>query len=317
VQSAEYSALSTQHLILTMPESEDIQHRMQHVEGLIRKIENLPDADARTISLELVQALMEFHGAGLERMMEMIAEAGEPGYGVFDKFAADDLVGNLLLLYGLHPLTIEARVTRALEKVRPYLNSHGGSVELLGVDDGVVRLRLEGSCKTCPSSSVTLKLAVEEAIYEKAPDVVAIEAEGVSEKPAASGFVQIGKPRSGNGDQPAAHGTHNGGGWQDVSDLATLSEKSLQTKELQGRSILFCKLGESLYAYGNECPGCGQPLQRAFIQLTSLVCNSCGQRYDLIRAGRGLDQPNLHLEPFPLLFEHGRARVALPPVATN
>lgn len=168
---------------------------MEQIEGLIQKIENLPDAEARASALALVQALMEFHGAGIERMMEIIADSGEGGFAVFDSFAQDDLVGSLLLLYGLHPLPLEARVTQALDKVRPYLDSHGGNVELLGITDGVVRLRLQGSCKSCPSSSLTLKLAIEEAIYAAAPDVVTIEADGVVEQPAVSksGFVQIGK----------------------------------------------------------------------------------------------------------------------------
>lgn len=166
---------------------------MEQVEELIQRIENLQDPVARTTSLQLVQALMEFHGAGLERLMEIIAEKGVAGYAVFDDFAADDLVGSLLLLYGLHPLPIETRVVKALERVRPYLDSHGGNVELLGITDGIVRLRMQGSCKSCPSSSMTLKLAIEEAIYAAAPDVVAIEAEGVSAQPSATGFVQIGK----------------------------------------------------------------------------------------------------------------------------
>ncbi|MGI9168241.1 MAG: NifU family protein [Pyrinomonadaceae bacterium] len=148
--------------------------------------------------LETVQALMEFHGAGLERLMKIVAEAGDAGYAVFDNFARDDLVGSLLLLYGLHPLPLETRVTKALDKVRPYLDSHGGNVELLGIADGVDRLRMQGSCKSCPSSAMTLKLAIEEGIYAAAPDVVAIEAEGVAEQPSATGFVQIGKS-PGNG----------------------------------------------------------------------------------------------------------------------
>jgi Fe-S cluster biogenesis protein NfuA len=168
---------------------------MEQIEGLVRKIETLPDPEARASALGLVQALMEFHGAGLDRMMELIADSGEAGYAVFDRFAEDDLVGSLLLLYGLHPLPLETRVSRALDKVRPYLDSHGGSVKLLGITDGVVGLRLEGSCKSCPSSSMTLKLAIEEAIYAAAPDVAGIEAEGVPEpaQGSHSGFVQIGK----------------------------------------------------------------------------------------------------------------------------
>ncbi len=175
----------------------DSPARIAQIEGLIQKIEKLPDPDARASAIALVQALMEFHGAGLERMMELIADSSEGGYAVFDRFAQDDLVGSLLLLYGLHPLPLEARVTQALDKVRPYLDMHGGNVELLGVADGVVRLRMQGSCKSCPSSSLTLKLAIEEAIYAAAPDVVTIEAEGVVEEApgSRSGFVQIGRPK--------------------------------------------------------------------------------------------------------------------------
>jgi Fe-S cluster biogenesis protein NfuA/nitrite reductase/ring-hydroxylating ferredoxin subunit len=293
-----------------MLEQKEFQTRMQQVEGLIHRIENLPDQEARAAAVELVQALMEFHGAGLDRLMEIIAEAGDAGYAIFDNFARDEMVGSLLLLYGLHPVPLETRVMQALDKVRPYLDSHGGNVELIGVEGEVVRLRLQGSCKSCPSSAMTLKLAIEEAIMNAAPDVVAIEAEGALESPppAPTGFVQIGK-RQGNGD--ASH-TANNNGWEEVSNLHLLAQSSVQMLEVRGRSILFCRLGESLYAYGNLCPGCSQPLQGAHLELTSLACPQCGQRYDLIRAGRGLDQPNLHLEPFPLLVEQGRAKVALP-----
>ncbi len=292
-----------------MHEEKELNQRMQQVEVLARKIENLPDPEARAIATELMQSLMEFHGAGLERMMEIVAEAGEPGYAVFDNFARDGLVGSMLLLYGLHPVPLEERVTRALDKVRPYLDSHGGNVELLGVDEGVVRLRLQGSCKSCPSSAMTLKLAIEEAIYEAAPDVAAIEAEGVADQPPApTGFVQIGKPK-GNGDHPHPI---DGDSWADVSGLQTLAQSSVRVLEVRGRSVLFCRLGESLYAYGNDCPGCGQPLHDVRLETTSLACPHCGERFDVIRAGRGLDQPSLHLEPFPLLVEQGRTKVALP-----
>jgi Fe-S cluster biogenesis protein NfuA/nitrite reductase/ring-hydroxylating ferredoxin subunit len=298
-----------------MAEHQSIQQRMQRVEGLVRKIENLSDENAKSSALELMQSLMEFHGAGLERMMDIVAESKAGGFAVFDEFAADEVVGSLLLLYGLHPLTLEQRVMQGLAKVRPYLDSHGGDVELLSTEDGVVRLRMQGSCKSCPSSAMTLKLAIEEAIYAAAPDVVAIEAENVTEQKAAGGgLVQIGVGRNGGNGHGAAQGNgHGTKGWEEVAELETLAPRSVELREIGGRSILFCRLGESFYAYGNNCPGCEQPLLGAELQLTSLICPNCKQEYDLIRAGRGLDQPNLHLEPFPLLMEQGKVRVALPP----
>jgi Fe-S cluster biogenesis protein NfuA len=164
------------------------------IEELIHNIEHLRDPEARENAIALVQALMEFHSSALERLMDLIAEKGEPGFSIFDSFAADDTVGSLLLLYGLHPLSLETRVTNALDKVRPYLSSHGGSVELVEIVEDNVWVKLEGSCKSCPSSAMTLRLAIEDAIYAAAPDVVAIHAEGVTAAPAETGFVQIGKP---------------------------------------------------------------------------------------------------------------------------
>ncbi len=138
----------------------------------------------RASAEELVQTLLELHGAGIERMLDLIWESGDAGNAIIHEvLAQDELVSNLLLLHGLHPLDLESRVVQALDKVRPYLGSHGGNVELLGVEDGVVRLRLQGSCDGCPSSQVTLKYAIEEGIYAAAPDVTAIEVEGVVERP--------------------------------------------------------------------------------------------------------------------------------------
>ncbi len=170
------------------------QQQIQRIEELVRKIETTADPDMRASAVELMQSLMELHGAGIERMMEIVAQTGELGDDIIGNFANDALVASLLLLYGQHPIALETRVVQALDKVQPLLRSHGGSVELLGMDDGVVRLRLEGGGKSCGSSSLAaLQLSIEEAIYEAAPDVAAIEAEAVAAQPAASGFVQIGR----------------------------------------------------------------------------------------------------------------------------
>ncbi|HEX7177509.1 MAG TPA: NifU family protein [Pyrinomonadaceae bacterium] len=292
------------------------QQLIQRIEELVRKIEATADPEARSTGVELLQSLMELNGAGLERMMEMAAETGAAGHALIDGFGRDELVRGLLLLYGLHPVALETRVAEALVKVRPYLQSHGGNVEVLGIEDGVVRLRLQGSCKSCPSSAMTLKLAIEEAIYEAAPDVTSIEAEGVLEPPvASSGLVPLGRLRSEEAAPPQPNG--NGHGWQEVSGLAALAQGAVQTIAVSGRALLFCRLDETFYAYSNDCPGCGEALQEAYLEATSIVCPACRQRYDCVGAGRGLDQPNLQLEPFPLLMEQGRAKVSLPHLAAS
>jgi Fe-S cluster biogenesis protein NfuA len=183
-----------------MLDKKQFQQRLQKVEGLVNVIESAADPNVKAGAVELMQLLMELHGAGIERMMEIVFESGTPGGEIIDRFAQDDLAASLLLLYGLHPMNVEERVLQALDKVRPYLRSHNGNVEMLGIDNGVVRLKLQGSCDGCASSALTLKLAIEEAIYEAAPDVTAIEVDGVVEQPAPSGLVQLQKPPSKKGD---------------------------------------------------------------------------------------------------------------------
>src|SRR3712207_2516528 len=149
------------------------------METLLEELETLADPNAKSKTAEVVGILLDLYGEGLARMMEVIAQ-GQESERTFDAFAGDELVSHLLLLHGLHPLDIETRVVRALEEVRPYLQSHGGNVEFLGVQEGVARLRMQGSCSGCPSSTMTLKLAIEEAILKAAPDLERIDAEEVA-----------------------------------------------------------------------------------------------------------------------------------------
>ncbi|HKX32126.1 MAG TPA: NifU family protein [Blastocatellia bacterium] len=170
----------------------DVQRDLRKIEELVQLVESVTDPRLRAGAVELVQTLMSLHGSGIERMVELVFESGETGRALIDDFANDHLVSSLLLLYGLHPLPLEARVRQALERVRPRLHSHRGDVELVGVVEGVVRLRLLGSCHGCASSAMTLKLAIEEAIYEAAPDLAGLEVEGVIEQPPVpSGLVQL------------------------------------------------------------------------------------------------------------------------------
>jgi Fe-S cluster biogenesis protein NfuA len=175
-----------------MPTSNEAQNQLKSIEALVHRIEKLADPALTATAKELVQLLMDLHGAGIERMLEIINQTATSGPSIIDALGRDDLVRSLLLLYGFHPIALKSRVQQALEKTRPYLKSHGGNVELAGIDDsGAVTLRLEGNCHGCPSSSATLKLAVEEAIYDAAPDVTAIIVQGsIEEASPALGFVR-------------------------------------------------------------------------------------------------------------------------------
>jgi Fe-S cluster biogenesis protein NfuA len=149
--------------------------RATQIDGLVAKIRASADAETRDAALELVDSIMEFHARGIDRMMEITSDCGDTGWTIIEQFGRDPLISNLLLLHGLHPLDIDTRVREALDKVRPYLQTHGGDVELIEAAGDTVRLRLIGSCNGCPSSSVTLKTAVEKSILEAAPEVISIQ----------------------------------------------------------------------------------------------------------------------------------------------
>jgi Fe-S cluster biogenesis protein NfuA/nitrite reductase/ring-hydroxylating ferredoxin subunit len=287
-----------------MLDKKNFQLRLQKIEELVRAIEQAADPNVRASAVELMQSLMALYGNGLERMLEIVFDSGPGGALVIDELAQDDLVESLLLLHGLHPLDLQTRVVLALDKVRPYLQSHKGNVELIGINEGVVRLKLQGSCDGCASSAMTLKLAIEEAIYEKAPDIAGLEVEGVVEETRSPGLVQLGRAKKEN----------KANGWKEVSGLADLASGAVETIDVSGRPVLFCRIGESFYAYDNKCPDCGQTMQASSLDLSALSCLACSQRFDVMRAGRGLDKPGIHLEPFPLLVEQGQAKIALPAV---
>ena len=279
-------------------DDQGLQERVARIETLLEEIETLADPNARSKAAELVGVLLDLYGEGLARMMEVVAE-GEERERTFEALAGDELVSHLLLLHGLHPLDVEARVIGALEEVRPYLQSHGGNVEFLGVEGGVARLRLQGSCDGCPSSAMTLKLAIEEAIEKAAPDLEGIEAEGVTEaspKPAPT-IVAGPTLRKKEKKRPV----EDGDSWTVVGGLPQLSGGGTLVKEISGEAVLFAKLEDNFYAYRHLCPGCGESLEEGSLKGAELSCPGCGRRYDVRGAGRCLDDPRLHLEPIPLL----------------
>ena len=182
---------------MTAP-SDTAAEQIARVETLLGQLEALPDAAARETATEVMQALLDLYGEGLGRIVDVLA-AHDDGT-LAEALADDDLVAHLLLLHGLHPVPVEERVQVALAGVLPYIESHGGNMQLLGVEDGIVHLLLEGSCSGCPSSSITLKLAVEKAIFEAAPDVTEVRAQdaaaNVSEAPSGLLQLEVVKPQS-------------------------------------------------------------------------------------------------------------------------
>ena len=261
-------------------------------------------AAARERAQQLVREVVGLYGAGLERIM-LLAEDGH-GPGLAERLATDDLVASLLLVHGLHPHSVHRRVSDALDRVRPYLGSHGGDVDLLGIVPGerpgesTVRLAFTGSCKSCPSSAVTLELAVEDAVRAAAPEVSSIEVVAAQPGPAVipteSLLAQV------RSNAPTA--------WYPVPELAVLRPGEVAGYRVDETTLLACRVDDRTFAYRDHCPVCDDTLAGASLRDSLLECPRCGSQFDVVRAGASAN--GTHLHPLPLLARDGVLSVALP-----
>jgi Fe-S cluster biogenesis protein NfuA/nitrite reductase/ring-hydroxylating ferredoxin subunit len=302
----------------------DLRTTGERIDALIEALATMPQgpptpaapARAREHAEELVRAVTDLYGAGLERVMEIAYDSGRLDDELLGRLVEDELVASLLLVHGLHPHDVPTRVEQALDNVRPYLGSHGGDVELLDVsDEGIVQLRLLGSCDGCPSSSVTLELAVQDAIEAAAPEIVSIEVETPSST-TTPGLISVESLR-------ARLEPRTGSAWHALSGAEALVAGQASTFEIDGVCLFVCRVGGDLFAFRDACARCSGSLAGAVparrlggaANDAVLTCPGCGAHFDVRRAGGGLDDPELHLDPLPLLVEGGTVSVALPALA--
>jgi Fe-S cluster biogenesis protein NfuA len=155
------------------------EDRIRRIDELVRRIDGIADPSVRELTGELMQSILALHGSGIERMMELIAESGAPGDMLFRHFANDPLVSSLLVLHGLHPDDIETRVRHVLSK-------HPSQGELLGVFEGVVRVRIAaGGCQSDGTTVQSLEAMLRDAIPD-ATEIIVVEG-----LPAQGGFVPL------------------------------------------------------------------------------------------------------------------------------
>ena len=279
----------------------------ERVERLLAELGTSADAVVQEKAEDLARTLVELYGAGLERVVEIVGERPD-GEDIVRVLADDKFVGSLLVLHDLHPVPLIERVQTALDGVRPYLGSHAGGVEFLGIDDaGVAHLALEGSCDGCPSSLVTVKLAIERAIMDAAPELTGLEVEGVVPEKAGPKLHQIG----GLTRRPESD-------WVRLVDVTALAPGDVRPTTVDGLRIVVCRTDAGYYAYRDACAGCDTALAGAVLTGGTLQCSGCARRYDVQRAGRELDpagEPS-HLDPLPLVTDDNGVRVALPAAAS-
>jgi len=165
---------------------------MRRLGTLVGEIDQVPGGGSKVAARELVQLLMEVHRSGLERIMELVFQAGsESGASaIIDRLGQDPIVRNLLLLYSLHPDDLETRVLRALDVARARLRKLDCRVDLVSFHEGAVQLRLHTSGHSRGSTIKDLRAIVEGAVYDLAPDLLSLTILAPEEE-SSSGFVPL------------------------------------------------------------------------------------------------------------------------------
>ncbi len=290
-------------MAVTVP-TEGPDELVLRVQDLQARLASSGDPATRHVAEELVSAIVQMYGGGLERIVELLFEAGEEGERVAAALGDDPLVATLLLIHDLHPVPLDVRVNQALEHVRPYMESHGGNVELLSLEDGVARIRLEGSCSDCSASAVTLELAIKQALEQSAPDLDGLEVEGVVEEaPAANGRAH---PVSSVSSSAAPQSPT----WVELDGL-DVAAGEMVAADVAGSPLVIANVDGTLLAYRDTCAACGGAIHGGELQEGVLRCPECARTFFLPRAGRSMDDERLQLEPVPLLREDGSVKVAV------
>jgi len=298
--------------------SEGHDELLLRVQELQARLDAAADAATREVAEALTASVVQMYGAGLERIVGSLTAAGEEGRRLAAALAEDPLVAALLLIHDLHPVPLENRVRGALEQVRPYMESHGGDVELLSLQDGVARISLRGSCSDCSASAVTLELAIKQALEEAAPDLEQLVVEGLAPAPSGPSL-----PMAGPEAEPASAGVELPmvmspppspaalPSWFEVDHLDLVPIGKVVGAEIAGSELVVANVDGTLLAYANTCADCGGRLDGGELHAGALSCPRCARTFFLPRAGRSMDDERLQLRPVPLLREQGHVKVAL------
>jgi Fe-S cluster biogenesis protein NfuA/nitrite reductase/ring-hydroxylating ferredoxin subunit len=216
------------------------------------------------------------------------------------------LVHALLGMYGLEALEPEVLAEEALDEVRPYIESHGGEVELLGVDDGVVRVRLAGACVGCAGSAMTLRRGVEEALREHFPAFRELVAEEAAETaPAGIALPMAPAPA------PLPMAELRRPVFVDVAASEDLAEGELRAADADGAAILLARVAGEVYALRDGCAVDGLPLEGGRLTADGvLICPWHNCAYD-VRTGRRADDEEGRLGVLPVALRDGAVKVAV------
>ncbi|GAC1444981.1 MAG: NifU family protein [Chloroflexota bacterium] len=281
------------HRPTSNPEAE-FTHLLDWVGEGVAAMEGIEDEGTREGIFALLEGVDVLHRQGLTRLLEVVTAAGGPN--VVQRLGDDPIVGRLLQLYDLPAVSERDGVQEALEPVYAYIESHGGKLELLGVEGGRVRVRLSGACGSCPGSAGTLQRVVEESLRAGFPAFTEL----IAEEPPTPKRTMISlhptvlrRPR-----------------WVDVGRIEDFPPGEMRALWPEGQGVLFVHLDGEMYAHQNGCPpGSALGLHLGELTGSTLRCPWHGCLYD-VRTGKRLDAEG-KLGVLPVAVQDGAVKVAM------
>ncbi len=272
----------------------EFQHLLEWLGTGIERMEGIQDEKTREEVFALLEGIDVLHRQGLGRILDLIANLG--GQQAVERISQDPIVRTLMEMYDLPEADERTQVERVLEDVYPYFQSHGGKLDLLGVENGRVRVRLSGSCEGCPGTATTLQRVVDEALREGFPGFKELVAEEMP--PAPKNIVQLGR-------RPLRRPR-----WVAAGRLEDLEPGTLQSWRLEDVPLLLTLLDGEVYACRDGCPpGSALTLHLGWLKGSTLICPWHGCRYD-IRTGKRQDDEG-KLAVLPVAVRDGEIKVAL------
>lgn len=275
---------------LTKTEFEQLAERVDAAIAAVRKLDAGPQSEA----MAMKNAIEELHKAGLTKIVQKLKLDPRGKELLFEMVDIPEVFA-LFSMHGLVRADLRTRVSRVIDMVRPYMQSHGGDVELVDVTPDTVFLRLAGSCNGCSMSAVTLRNGVEEALKEQVPEILHIEVLPNEPSPAII---------------PLSSLTAGQQGWIDGPLASDLAEGKPFRMDTEKANIMIIKMGGRIQAFRNACAHQGLPLDGGMVdkEAGTITCPWHRFRYDCL-SGECLTAPHAQLESFPLRIDEGVIKV--------
>lgn len=273
--------------------NESFETLAQKVDEAIAEVRALDDKPQNS-AMNMKRAIEEFHKFGLIKLVQHL-KADERGKELLFELIDEPSIYAIFAMHGIVRADVPTRVERVIEMVRPYMQSHGGDVELVEVEHDTVYLRLHGACNGCSMSSVTLRNGVEEALNEHVPEIKNIEV--IPNEPSV-GMVTLETITVQKG-------------WVTGPTVEEVQEgRPFRLDTDDGVSIVIFKIDNQIHAFHNMCAHQGLPIDGGLmdVEAKTITCPYHGFCFDAT-SGECLTAPQAQLEPFPVRIEDGIIQV--------